>query len=136
MSGTVSSAKSGVEALTYSVQIATNANGSYAASFKDISSMASDAASAAVSASSKIGAALKTSAGQVGNVAALAGKWNTTAKLGKTSRGGSGTGESNVKVIAAKTTTTTTNNNSTTINVNTTKSTSNVVSDAKRSVGK
>ena len=136
MSGTVSSAKSGVEALTYSVQIATNANGSYAASFKDISSMASDAASAAVSASSKIGAALKTSAGQVGNVAALAGKWNTTAKLGKTSRGGSGTGESNVKVISAKTTTTTTNNTSNTININTTKSSSNVVSDAKRSVGK
>lgn len=136
MSGTVSAAKTGVEALTYSVQIATNANSSYAASFKDISGIASEAASAAVSASSKIGAALKTSAAQVGNVAALAGKWNTTAKLGRTSSGGSGTGESNVKVIAAKTTTTTTNNNSTTINVNTTKSTSNVVSDAKRSVGK
>lgn len=136
MSGTVSAAKTGVEALTYSVQIATNANSSYAASFKDISGMASEAASAAVSASSKIGAALKTSAAQVGNVEALAGKWNTTAKLGKTSSGGSGTGESNVKVIAAKTTTTTTNNNSTTVNVNTTKSTSNVVSDAKRSVGK
>ena len=136
MSGTVSAAKTGVEALTYSVQIATNANSSYAASFKDISNMASEAASAAVSASSKIGAALKTSESQVGNVEALAGKWNTTAKLGKTSSGGSGTGESNVKVIAAKTTTTTTNNNSTTINVNTTKSTSNVVSDAKRSVGK
>ena len=136
MSGTVSAAKTGVEALTYSVQIATNANSSYAASFKDISSMASEAASAAVSASSKIGAALKTSESQVGNVEALAGKWNTTAKLGKTSSGGSGTGESNVKVIPAKTTTTTTNNNSTTINVNTTKSTANVVSDAKRSVGK
>ena len=136
MSGTVSAAKTGVEALTYSVQIATNANSSYAASFKDISNMASEAASAAVSASSKIGAALKTSADQVGNVEALAGKWNTTAKLGKTSSGGSGTGESNVKVIPAKTTTTTTNNNSTTINVNTTKSTANVVSDAKRSVGK
>ena len=136
MSGTVSAAKTGVEALTYSVQIATNANSSYAASFKDISSMASEAASAAVSASSKIGAALKTSESQVGNVEALAGKWNTTAKLGKTSSGGSGTGESNVKVIAAKTTNNTTTNNNTTINVKTTKSTSNVVGDAKRSVGK
>lgn len=136
MSSDVSAAKTGVEALTTSVNIASGANRSYAASFKDISKLSSEAASAAVSASSKIGAALKTSAGQVGNVAALAGKWNTTAKLGKTSSGGSGTGESNVKVIAAKTTTTTTNNNSTTINVNTTKSTSNVVSDAKRSVGK
>lgn len=136
MSSDVSAAKTGVEDLTTSVNIASGANRSYAASFKDISKLSSEAASAAVSASSKIGAALKTSAGQVGNVASLAGKWDTRTKIGKTSSGGSGTGESNVKVIAAKTTTTTTNNNSTTINVNTTKSTSNVVSDAKRSVGK
>lgn len=136
MSGTVAAAKSGVEALSYSIQMATNTNSSYAASFKDISGMASEAASAAVSASAKIGAALKTSADQVGNVASLAGKWNTRAKLGTTSSGGTGTGEGNVKIIAAKTTNNTTTNNNTTINVKTTKSTSNVVGDAKRSVGK
>lgn len=136
MSSDVSAAKTGVEALTTSVNIASGANRSYAASFKDISKLSSEAASAAVSAASKIGAALKTSADQVGNVASLAGKWNTRAKIGITSSGSKGTGEGNVKIIPAKTTTNNNTTNNTTINISTTKSSSNVVSDAKRSVGK
>ena len=102
MSSDVSAAKTGVEALTTSVNIASGANRSYAASFKDISKLSSEAASAAVSAASKIGAALKTSADQVGNVASLAGKWNTRAKIGITSSGSKGTGEGNVKNHSCK----------------------------------
>lgn len=123
-----------VSSLSSAVGSATSVNQSYAASFVDISNMASAAASAAVSAASKIGSAIKTSASQVGNVASLAGKWDTRTKLGTTSSGGSGTGESKVKVVAAKSTTTTTNN--TTINVSTTQSSGNVISQAKRSAGK
>lgn len=123
-----------VSSLSSAVGSATSVNQSYAASFVDISNMASAAASAAISAASKIGAAIKTSAAQVGNVAALAGKWDTRTKLGTTSSGGSGTGESKVKVVAAKSTTTTTNN--TTINVNTKQSSGNVISQAKRAAGK
>jgi TP901 family phage tail tape measure protein len=48
---------------------------------------------------SKIGAAYKTTAEQVGNVSALAGKWNTRETPGTVkSSGGSGTGEGNVKI--------------------------------------
>jgi hypothetical protein len=61
--------------------------------------MASEAASAAISAANRIGSAIKTSISQVGELEALAGKWNTRAKLGVTSSGGSGTGEGNVKVV-------------------------------------
>jgi len=117
---------------------AIGANKAYAASFVDISNMASDAANAAISAASKIssaiGSALKTTADQVGNISSLAGKWNTRAKLGVGSSGGKGTGEGNVKVIAAKTTNNTTNN--TTVNVSTKQSSGNVVSQAKRAAGK
>ena len=121
-----------VSSLSSAVGSATSVNQSYAASFVDISNMASAAASAAISAASKIGAAIKTSAAQVGNIAALAGKWDTRTKLGTTSSGGSGTGESKVKVVAAKSTTT----NNTTINVNTKQSSGNVISQAKRAAGK
>lgn len=127
-----------VSGLAGTVNGAVSANKAYAASFVDISNMASNAASAAIAAarqiSSAIGSALKTTADQVGNIPELAGKWNTRAKLGITSSGSKGTGEGNVKVVAAKTTNNTTNN--TTINVNTKQSSGNVVSQAKRAAGK
>ncbi len=127
-----------VNGLAGTVNGAVGANKAYAASFVDISNMASSAASAAIAAarqiSSAIGPALKTTADQVGNIPELAGKWNTRAKLGITSSGGKGTGEGNVKIIPAKTTNNTTNN--TTINVSTKQSSGNVVSQAKRAAGK
>jgi len=127
-----------VNGLAGTVNGAVGANKAYAASFVDISNMASSAASAAIAAarqiSSAIGPALKTTADQVGNIPELAGKWNTRAKLGITSSGTKGTGEGNVKIIPAKTTNNTTNN--TTINVNTKQSSGNVVSQAKRAAGK
>ncbi len=104
MAGKIIGISPSINILTGAVNDGTAANKTYAASFVDVSNMASDAASAAISASSRIGSAIKTSASQVGNIASLAGKWNTTAKLGITSSGGSGTGEGNVKVVAAKTT--------------------------------
>lgn len=93
-----------VNSLTGATNAGASANQSYAASFVDVSNMASEAASAAINAASRIGSAIKTSAAQIGNIEALAGKWNTRAALGTTSSGGSGTGESGVKIIAAKTT--------------------------------
>ncbi len=104
MAGKIIGVPPSINILTGAVNGGTAANKTYAASFIDVSNMASDAASAAINASSRIGRAITTSKEQVGNIAALAGKWNTTAKLGITSSGGSGTGEGNVKVIAAKTT--------------------------------
>jgi hypothetical protein len=127
-----------VNGLAGTVNGAVGANKAYAASFVDISNMATSAASAAIKAasqiSSAIGSALKTTADQVGNIPELAGKWNTRAKLGISSSGSKGTGEGGVKVIPAKTTNNTTNN--TTINVNTKQSSGNVVSQAKRAAGK
>lgn len=134
MSGRVAASTGGINTLMEAENRGISKNHDYAASFVDLSTKASDAASAAVTAASRIGSAFKTSADQVGNISALAGKWNTTAKLGTTSKGGSGTGEGNVKVVAAKSTTNTTNN--TTINVNTKQSSGNVVSQAKRAAGK
>lgn len=93
-----------INSLTGATNAGASANQSYAASFVDVSNMASEAASTAINAASRIGNAIKTSAAQVGNIEALAGKWNTRAALGTTSSGGSGTGESGVKIIAAKTT--------------------------------
>lgn len=127
-----------VSSLAGTVNSAVGANQAYAASFLDISNMASSAASEAIAAakkiSSAIGAALKTTADQVGNIPELAGKWDTRTKLGITSSGSKGTGEGNVKVVAAKTTNNTTNN--TTINVSTKQSSGNVISQAKRAAGK
>lgn len=127
-----------VSSLASTVGSATSANQTYVASFVDISNMASEAAAAAIAAAAKIsgalGASIKTTASQVGQIASLAGKWDTRTKLGAASKGGSGTGEGNVKVVAAKSTTNTTNN--TTINVNTKQSSGNVVSQAKRAAGK
>ena len=94
--------QSGVDPVTdlkATIAGATTTNHAYAASFVDVSNMANAAASAAISASSRIGSAIKTSIGQVGELESLAGKWNTTAKLGTTSSGGKGTGEGNVKVV-------------------------------------
>ena len=88
-----------VTGLQNTMVAATTANHVYAASFIDVSNMANAAASAAISASSRIGTAIRTSMDQVGQLEALAGKWNTTAKLGVTSSGGQGTGEGNVKVV-------------------------------------
>jgi len=98
MGGNVAGTVPAVNSLTGAVGGATSANQAYAASFVNVSKMASEAASAAISAANRIGSAIKTNISQVGELEALAGKWNTTAKLGVTSSGGSGTGEGNVKV--------------------------------------
>ena len=99
MGGNVAGTVPAVNSLTGAVGGATSANQSYAASFVNVSNMASEAASAAISAANRIGSAIKTSISQVGELEALAGKWNTRAKPGVTSSGGSGTGEGNVKVV-------------------------------------
>lgn len=99
MVNAVKSTVNPVEALKMAISNATSANQTYAASFIDVSNMASAAASATISAASKIGSAIKTSVAQVGELEALAGKWNTRAAIGITSSGGSGTGEGNVKVV-------------------------------------
>jgi hypothetical protein len=98
MGGDVAGTVPAVNSLTGAAYSGVAANKSYAASFVNVSNMASEAASAAISAANRIGAAIKTSIAQVGELESLAGKWNTRAKLGITSSGGSGTGEGNVKV--------------------------------------
>lgn len=100
MGGNVAGTVPAVNSLTGAAGSGTAANQSYAASFIYVSTQASAAASAAISAASRIGSAIKTSMAQVGELEALAGKWNTRAKLGITSSGGAGTGEGNVKVVA------------------------------------
>lgn len=100
MGGNVAGAVPAVNSLTGAVGGATSANQSYAASFVDVSNMANAAASTAISAANRIGSAIKTNISQVGELEALAGKWNTRAELGIKASGGSGTGEGNVKVIA------------------------------------
>ncbi len=100
MAGNVNGAVPAVNALSGASYAGVTANQAYAASFVNVSNMASAAASAAVSSIDRIGAAIKTNIAQVGQIEALAGKWNTTAKLGVTSSGGSGTGEGNVKIVA------------------------------------
>ncbi len=98
MAGKVGGAVSPVELLKAMTGQATTVNQSYAASFINVANQASDAASAAISSASRIGSAIKTSISQVGELEALAGKWNTRAKIGVTSGGGAGTGEGNVKI--------------------------------------
>jgi hypothetical protein len=95
----INSAVSPVDVLKATISGATGANYAYSASFIDVSNKASAAASAAISAADRIGAAIKTNIAQVGEIEALAGKWNTRAKVGVTSRGGAGKGEGNVKII-------------------------------------
>jgi hypothetical protein len=101
MGGNVAGTVPSVNALTVASYSGVTANQAYAASFVDVSNMANEAANAAISAANRIGSAIKTNISQVGELEALAGKWNTRAKLGIDSSGGSGTGEGNVKVIAA-----------------------------------
>ncbi len=98
MAGKVGGAVSPIELLKAMTGQATTVNQSYAASFINVANQASDAASAAISSASRIGSAIKTSISQVGELEALAGKWNTRAKIGVTSGGGAGTGEGNVKI--------------------------------------
>jgi len=95
----IQSGVSPVNALKAAISGATGTNYAYSASFVDVSNKANAAASAAISAANRIGSAIKTNIAQVGELEALAGKWNTRAKLGVTSSGGSGTGEGNVKVV-------------------------------------
>ena len=95
----IQSGISPVEQLKAAVAGATGTNYAYSASFVDVSNKASAAASAAISAADRIGSAIRTSMAQVGELEALAGKWNTRAKLGIDSTGGKGTGEGNVKVV-------------------------------------
>ncbi len=110
MAGNVNGAVPAVNALSDASYSGVTANQAYAASFVNVSNMANAAANAAISSANRIGSAIKTNISQVGQLEALAGKWNTRAKLGITSSGGSGTGEGNVKVVAApKTTLTLTN---------------------------
>lgn len=99
MAGNVNGAVPAVNALSGASYSGVTANQAYAASFVNVSNMASEAASAAISSVNRIGAAIKTNISQVGQLEAVAGKWNTRAKIGVTSSGGSGTGEGNVKVV-------------------------------------
>ena len=87
-----------VNTATGAMQTGTTAANGYAYAFQNISRDATAAGNAAVSAASRIGAAFTNVSGQVGGIASLAGKWNTRAKLGKTSSGDAGTGEGNVKI--------------------------------------
>lgn len=98
MGGNVAGTVPAVNSLASAANSGVVANKAYAASFVNVSNMASAAASAAISAASKIGSAIKTSISQIGELESLAGKWNTSAKLGVTSSGGKGTGEETVKV--------------------------------------
>ena len=98
MGGDIAGTVAPVNTLSVTVKGATGANQTYAASFINVSNQANAAASAAISAANRIGAAIKTNINQVGELEALAGKWNTRAALGITSSGGSGTGEGNVKI--------------------------------------
>lgn len=95
----IQSGISPVEQLKAAIAGATGSNYAYSASFIDVSNKASAAASAAISAADRIGAAIRTNINQVGEIEALAGKWNTRAKIGITSSGGAGTGEGNVRII-------------------------------------
>ena len=98
MGGNIAGTVPAVNSLTGASGSGTAANQKYAASFIDVSKQANAAASAAISAANRIGTAIKTNINQVGELEALAGKWNTRASLGITSSGGKGTGEGNVKV--------------------------------------
>lgn len=98
MGGNIAGTVPAVNSLTGAAGSGTAANQKYAASFIDVSKQANAAANAAISAANRIGAAIKTNINQVGELEALAGKWNTRASLGVTSSGGKGTGEGNVKV--------------------------------------